>query len=1059
MQVRVLGPLELVSDGGDAVALASPKLRRLLAALVVQADAVVSADQLADVVWGDEPPANATGALHNLVSRLRGRLRSGAAGDDHPLTLDTQAPGYVLTLDADTLDAALFIRLVDQARACLDTDAAAAAGMLDRALTLWRGDAYAEFRDEPFARAEAARLTELRVTAVEERISAALALGRSDDAIARLELLIGAHPLRERPRGLLMVALYRAGRQADALAAYQRYRALLDTELGLAPSAELRALEQRILRNDPALGGTSVAPELAVRPRWSDGTPSTVPSSAGPAPRSTAPARLPAPPPAPPTTAPVPGRSSSAVVSGVPTTPELLGRDRLIAQVCDASRSGAGPVTLIGPGGVGKTSVATRVAAVLAADDRDGPWWCELASVDRDGAVADVVMTELQANPRQGMTTVEAVVDVLRPRRGLLLLDNAEHVVDGVAKLVSAITGGCAGIAVVTTSRERIGVVREQVIAVPPLDLPARDVPAADLLAARDATGGGVGPAVELFTRRAAAASGFTLTSDNLPQVAEICRRLDGVPLALELAATRMRSMTPADLLERLSWRFRVLRGGRRTGAARHRTLRAVVDWSYDLLDEDSRLVFDSLSVFAGTFTLDAAEQVVATAGDGVDAHDVADVIARLVDASMVVAHTTDDIVSYALLDTLRDYGREQLEVRGEAHAARRAHAMYYIELAERVTARLFDPDSALRVMALDHAVDELRAAHSWSMAHDLGLALQLVAALPPYAEHRALGEAFAWAERAVEAADRAGVDSPHLAGAYGAAALSARFRGDLKTAASLAARAVADGPADRTSFVARYTLSEVALYEGRLDDVLRLADELEDVPTDGTDAVFVIWIRASRVLALAYQGHTDAAIAEAERFLEAGRRQEGPMTIAWASYVLAETLVEDDPTRALPLAEEALAHSRQLDDRFLTGVALVTAASLQARHGDAVRAVELFQETVDRWHRAGNWTQQWVAVRSIVGLLLRLHAYDDAAVLLGVLDTRTTAPEPFGADAQRLAVARGELVDRLGDERMAAAHARAAVLRDDDAIAWIRDVLDGLGADTGDGHTTAGGL
>lgn len=516
------------------------------------------------------------------------------------------------------------------------------------------------------------------------------------------------------------------------------------------------------------------------------------------------------------------------------------------------------------------------------------------------------------------------------------------------------------------------------------------------------------------------------------------------MPLAIELAATRMRSMTPTDLASRLTWRFRVLRGGPRAGAERHRTLRAVVDWSYDLLDDRARTVFDRLSVFAGAFTLDAAEHVVAGAGDGdIDVPDVADLLADLVDASMLVAHTADDATRYALLDTLRAYGRERLDAGGTATAARHAHALHYVELAERVTSRMYAARDPLPATLLDQAIDELRAAHAWTVEHDLELALRLVSALPVYVEQRALGEAFAWAERVIDAAERAGIDAPWLPGAYGAAAMSARFRGDLARAVELAGRGLAvAGPDNPAGYVARYTLSEVALYEGRLDEVLDMTDDLGRTPAGGPHHLFAVWVRANRALAHAYGGDVARGVAAAEEMLEAGRRDNAPAAVAWSAYGLAEALVEADPQRALGLAEDALERSRRLDDRFLTGVALVTAASLQARHGDAARAVELFTETVERWHTAGNWTQQWVAARSIVGLLLRLGADEDAAVLHAVLYSRTTASAPYGADARRLAAAAVQLGNRLGPQRLRRARLRGEAMDDDAAIAWLRDVL-----------------
>lgn len=342
MGVRVLGTLEVVAGDGTRVPLASPKLRRLLAALLVNAGSVVSVDRLADVVWGDDPPGNATGALHNLVSRLRGKLRPLAA---EGVELATRAPGYVLTVERSAVDASRFGELVEQARAATDEPGATLAAY-DQALALWRGDAYAEFRDEPFARAEASRLGELCTTAVGERIEATLALGRTDDAIAQLEPLIDAHPLRERPRALLMVALYRAGRQADALAAYRGYREVLGAELGLEPSADLQGLEQRILQGDPQLGGPATAADLASAASATavaPGAAETSPADGPPSPRT-----------------------ASGRRSGLPPAPELIGREALVAQVCGVLEEDGGPVTLIGPGGVGKTSVALRAAALPA---------------------------------------------------------------------------------------------------------------------------------------------------------------------------------------------------------------------------------------------------------------------------------------------------------------------------------------------------------------------------------------------------------------------------------------------------------------------------------------------------------------------------------------------------------------------------------------------------------------------------------------------------------------------------------------------------------------------
>jgi DNA-binding SARP family transcriptional activator len=338
MRLRVLGTLELLAGGPagsftTVVPLRSPKLRRLLAALAVHSGSVVSADRLADVLWGDQPPANADGALHNLVSRLRAVL-----GGDDGLAVVTRAPGYALQPAATAVDSAVdsteFTLLVAQARPRLGGEPDRAAALLDAALALWRGPAYAEFADEEFARAEVNRLEELRVTAAEYRVDAALALGLPDEAVVRLEPLVRGHPLRERPHVQLVTALYRCGRHADALQVYRDFRQRLDEELGLQPSAMFRRLEADVLRQDPGLTPPGPVPVRSVA-----------------APAASAGASLP--PPQPAAFAPV-----MRTVRGLPADPPpLVGRNEAVSRLRSVLH-GARVVTLTGPGGVGKTSIA-----------------------------------------------------------------------------------------------------------------------------------------------------------------------------------------------------------------------------------------------------------------------------------------------------------------------------------------------------------------------------------------------------------------------------------------------------------------------------------------------------------------------------------------------------------------------------------------------------------------------------------------------------------------------------------------------------------------------------
>lgn len=352
MRFRVLGTLELANgrvDGAASAALRSARLRRLLAVLIVHAGAVVSVDRIADVIWGDAPPVHPDNAVHNLVSRLRGALREAGADPSDQLALLTRAPGYLLQAPRDAIDAWRFEDLVASARATAGDRPDRAIEVFDAALALWHGPAYAEFADEDFARAETTRLEELRVAAVEDLVETTFALGRSSEAIPRLETLVTTYPLRERPHAQLMVALYRAGRQANALQVYRDYRNRLDDELGLEPSAALQRLESDVLRQDPALDGPPPMPAAAVV----------------------------GPPPA--TPGPPPGNLP-------PTLPDLVGRDDTLERVSDTLAT-ARLVTLIGPGGVGKSSLALHVA-VRAQGHPDGVWLCELAAVTEPAAVA-----------------------------------------------------------------------------------------------------------------------------------------------------------------------------------------------------------------------------------------------------------------------------------------------------------------------------------------------------------------------------------------------------------------------------------------------------------------------------------------------------------------------------------------------------------------------------------------------------------------------------------------------------------------------------------------------
>ncbi|MGE5764557.1 MAG: BTAD domain-containing putative transcriptional regulator [Mycobacterium leprae] len=996
MELRILGPVAVVTEDGRSLTLGGAQQRAVVVLLALEPGHAVSRTALMDGIWGDDPPDMAANTLQVYVSQLRKSLGRGM--------IRTVGSGYALGA-ALRVDQDRFSDLVGEGSRQLERGELKTAGeTLQEALGLWRGPALADVAEFPFAQTEVARLEELRLAAIEQRIEADLACGRHRELVAELRALIAAHPFRERSYAQLMVALYRAGRQVDALRVYRDYRNRLDGELGLEPSAALQRLESDVLRQDPVLDGPPPMPAAAVA-----GPPPTTPGSP--------PGNLPR------------------------TLSDLVGRDDTLERVLDTLAM-ARVVTLIGPGGVGKSSLALH-AAGRAQGHPDGGWLCELAAVAEPAAVADAVATVLSVQQRQGLTVVERLVEYLRPKRLLLVLDNCEHVLDDAAHLVDAIARGCPSVTVLATSREPLGVSGEHVRPIPPLAVPPTGP--IDAVRARQI------PAVALFVARArAAAPEFVLSEGNVAAVAEICRRLDGLPLAIELAAPRLRSMTPADVVEHLGSRFHFLRSGQRIAAERHRTLRAVVDWSYQLLSETERRTFDRLSVFAGAFGVQAAARVVAgangsTAAPG-DELEVADLLAGLVDKSMLVALTDDVTSRYLLLDTLRAYGRERLAARGEADAVQRAHAAYHVGFVELADRGLAGPDHVRWANAITRALDDLRAAHAWALGSDVDLAVRLVAGLFRFVEHRMVSEITIWAERTVDVAE--GVSrSSLLPAAYGVAASGARFRGDLTRARTLAERgvAVSAGPDHSARALPLFVLGEVALFEGRLADAERFYLETERVAAQAGEAGFAAYARAGRLVAAAYSHDPTSVAALADETCAAVDAVGDPVASAWVRYAAGEARLDSDPDRAAVLLDEAIARGRALGERYLTGVALVSAASLRGRHGNPHRALPLFRDVIEHWHQAGIWTQQWTTIRNVVELLVRMRADEAAAVLHGAVTSRPIAPPVFGADAHRLDEAQRVLTDRLGADAFVGAAAQGAAMRDDDVVAFAYSTIESV--------------
>ncbi|MEV3908349.1 AfsR/SARP family transcriptional regulator [Streptomyces canus] len=685
MRYRILGTTQALRPDGTSVPVGGTRLRALLTVLALRPGRTVPVSLLVDEVWGDDPPADATGALQALVGRLRRALGADA--------IASVEGGYRLTAGPDDIDLHRFERLAgDGMRALADGDPAKAAVVLDDALALWRGPALADLPDRT---AEAARAAARRLDALRARHTAALALGHADQSLPELTALCDTHPLDEPLQSLRLRALRDTGRTAEALAAYESVRQILADQLGADPGAELRALHGELLRPEPsAADGRGGLGGQGGKDSRVSGVGFGRSGATGSGPEG--------------------GRGSAADAArpaAVPTPPSGNLRARLTSFVgreadIDAIRedlAAARLVTLLGPGGAGKTRLSQEAAEAVGDVVRDGVWLAELAPVDDPDAVPEAVLTAVgaretvlygagaEAMRAAGSERLDDPVERLAEHCGrrsmLLILDNCEHVVDAAARLTETLLERCPGLTVLATSREPLGVPGELLRPVEPLPEPV---------------------ALRLFADRGAAARpGFRVDGDEgtAAACAEICRRLDGLPLGIELAAARLRMLTPRQIADRLDDRFRLLTSGSRTVLPRQQTLRAVVDWSWDLLDGEERDVLRRLSVFAGGCDLAAAEAVCGPAA--------LDALGSLVDKSLVVAAPSGEgEMRYRLLETVAEYAGERLdETDGSRADAERAHLAYYRELARTTDPLLRGPSQLTAIERLEREYENLRTA------------------------------------------------------------------------------------------------------------------------------------------------------------------------------------------------------------------------------------------------------------------------------------------------------------------------------------------------------------
>ncbi|MFC8080603.1 BTAD domain-containing putative transcriptional regulator [Streptomyces sp. NPDC057307] len=1004
LRITLLGAFQ-ASRGEAALSVPGARSQGLVVRLALAGGRQVERDVLVDAIWAENPPAGPAHALQALVSRLRRTL--GSAND-----IVQVAGGYRLAVDAADVDALRFEQLAATGRDRLRAgDPGGAAAVLGEAVALWGDPVGAEPAVvAAVAPAAATRLAHTSVEAVADLAEAELALGRAGAAAARLTALLAEHPVHERAAALLMDALAAQGRQADALALYERVREALADALGADPGAALRERHLGLLRAErpsPAAGA--------------DGA-------------RTGPSNLPAP------------------------LTSFIGRDDDLARI-DTLLAAGRLVTVLGPGGAGKTRLAVEAARRHRHEYRDGAWMIDLASVTEPAEVGAALLAAIglrgsalfdaPAGPRGGPADeLDVLADQLGGRESLLVVDNCEHLIDAVAHLVSALLARCAGLRVLATSREPLAVDGEALVPLGPLPLPEPD---ANVERARRTA------SVRLFAERAAAVRpGFDVDGQNLGEVLRVVRDLDGMPLALELAAARLRTLSLTDLAAGLSDRFRLLDTGSRTAFPRHRTLRGVIAWSWDLLDTDARTVAERISVLPGGVTPASATAV--CAGTEVPAGEIRELLAGLVDRSLL--QLLPDTGRYRMLETIREYGLEGLAEHGAPTGVRNLAARHFAELVSRHGPLLRGPEQlgALHVLRAEYD-NVLAALRHLCDTGDADGALGLAVNLAWYWQMLGLhSDATHWLGEVVALPG----------GQRGVERDLARGMLLLSTAATQnapVAESVDERREEARALTGRLLSHQApASFDGALT-TLRLAS-LEKTETsaafvgrlvDGPDVWLAGLAHLLRAEFAENEGHLDKGRDDVTAALDCFARAGDRWGLATALPLRALLRQYDgDIDGALADLNEAKRLAREfgslsLGDEIFIDLRLI---DLRVRLGETARAATMIAATRERALRSSSPEMAILLDAREAGLRVRIGDLDRARELLGSAEAGLSERFPYGGDHGQALVAtvRAELCLALGDgpgaeEALGRAYAAAVDSNDMPIVATVAVTVADLAA------------